>query len=549
MLKTSTPAYYGTPEFGDALEAFPPHVQTVLELSAELCEVPGVTVPTTKVDFENVIRTHEIAREFAENAGLQVIELPADPENGKPYPYLMVTFSDLTLDGPNFTEAVALIGHTDVVPPKSDDQFDPYLKDGDLYARGSADMKTVVATYLAWMAERQKEPGPKPPFITMISSCEENGSAESNHTGAALDWLEYEKGVTIRFAVVGERTGELEWMDPDIQVGPICKENRAWRWMKIEAPKTDEGNGRSVLNRLSGIVQEGRERIQQLNTQILPERAAQQPGLRSGFVNPTMLIGPDYIETTDGWEHEPTWIIVNKEPGVAKHSAAMSAADLSLAEQFEAIVKSTETTFGAEKIFMGEVVIGERGNFNSWDESGHMKLMVIEDPDTIQEWIESIENKWGLNIRTSKERPDGLCEETGIAGIDIRELPEHKNAVQTWIQEIRRLWSAHELTPVLDRPSWKCPADQRDLLALEKAYEDVIGSPSPSLVKLHGNDGGELAARQQAESAAYANSGLGRAVVFGQVGRSPHGKNEFHRGASIAPYWEILDKWADSYTG
>ena len=480
-----------------------------------------------------------------------MIELPADPENGKPYPYLMVTFSDLDLNDPTFTEAVALIGHTDVVPPTThppdgDDQFAPYLKNGDLYARGAADMKTVVATDLAWMAARQKEPGPKPPFITMISSCEENGSAESNHTGAALDWLESEKGIKIRFAVVGERTGELEWMDPDIQVGPICKENRAWRWMEFSAPDMDQGNGRSVLNLFSEIIREGRERIQTLNTQIDPERAEQQPGLRSGFVNPTMLIGPDHVEG----ENLPngTWISVIKEPGAAKHSAAMSASDISLVENLELFLQAAEERFGTEKVFMGEVVIGERGNFNSWNGSGHIRLVIDEDAETVQQWINNEGDEWAFNINSSTEAPENLCQETGIAGIDIRELPEHQDAVQTWIQQIRRSWADHELTAVLDRPSWKCPLDQTDLVALEKAYEDVIGSPSPSLVKLHGNDGGELAARQQAESADYANSGLGSAVVFGQVGKSPHGKNEFHRGASIAPYWEILNKWANSYT-
>jgi len=38
--------------------------------------------------------------------------------------------------------------------------------------------------------------------------------------------------------------------------------------------------------------------------------------------------------------------------------------------------------------------------------------------------------------------------------------------------------------------------------------------------------------------------GLGSAVVFGQVGRGPHGPDERHVVSSIRPYLDILDGWA-----
>ena len=111
------------------------------------------------------------------------------------------------------TAPVTLSGHFDVVQPHPDDgQFVPRI-DGDyLWGRGAADMKTVVASYLVWMADQQSRPGPKPPVMMLLSCCEENGSHRPNHMSSVLDWLQQTFGIEVRFAVVGERTGELEWM-------------------------------------------------------------------------------------------------------------------------------------------------------------------------------------------------------------------------------------------------------------------------------------------------------------------------------------------------
>ncbi len=91
------------------------------------------------------------------------------------------------------------------------------------------------------------------------------------------------------------------------------------------------------------------------------------------------------------------------------------------------------------------------------------------------------------------------------------------------------------------------PPEQDDLARLLAAYEAVTGEPSPDLVQLHGNDGGNLVAWQHSVDGDLPRRGEGHAVIFGQVGMNPHGPNEFHRGASIRPYVEILDRWAASY--
>ena len=88
------------------------------------------------------------------------------------------------------------------------------------------------------------------------------------------------------------------------------------------------------------------------------------------------------------------------------------------------------------------------------------------------------------------------------------------------------------------RPAWRCPEGSPDLGALLDAWAEVVGAPSPDLVKLHGNDGGLIAARAGA-------TGWAPVVVFGQVGARPHGPDETHECRSIRPYWDILDRFAD----
>ena len=74
---------------------------------------------------------------------------------------------------------ITLSGHFDVVPPEPDDrQFQPRV-DGDyLWGRGAADMKTVVASTMVWLAERCNAGPPYPPVNTILVGNEENGEGE-----------------------------------------------------------------------------------------------------------------------------------------------------------------------------------------------------------------------------------------------------------------------------------------------------------------------------------------------------------------------------------
>ncbi len=533
-----TRQHFGEPEFTEALAArFDADVADIVTLSAEICSIPGVTVPASDEGLAEVIRTAAVVRRYAEDQGLQVIELKPTAE--APYPFLIVTFAEHDLDSPDFSRAIVLIGHLDVVKAKSEGQFSPFMEGDDFFARGATDMKTVVATYLVWMARRQQRPGPKPPILLTLSCTEENGGPAPHHTLSTLEWLRDAKGVGVRFAVVGERTGELEWMDPPPVVGPVCAENRSWRWIRIHGT---DGRGMVGLRSVAGTIRLGRTTIATLNAEHTPAvKTDRQPGVRSGFVNPFCIITGD----EKAGEPDAAWLMVERIPGTAIHSAQAKASDASLIENFESVALAAAAAFGEGNVSLAGVEIGEDRNFNTYDGSGKMKLAVSgTDAEALAKWVVEFD-AGGMEIRASAE-PLGVTGGPTLVGVDIRELLDHKGAVEELIGTMRQslTWGSFEM--VIDLPPWRCPDDHPDLVKLRAAWESTVGDPSPDLVKLHGNDGGHLAAIQQASDEGAARQGVGHAVVFGQVGAGPHGPKESARATSIRPYLDILDAWVDS---
>ena len=98
-------------------------------------------------------------------------------------------------------------GHTDVVPPGPLEQwnsppFDPTLRDGLLYGRGTADMKGSLAAMLvaceSFLAEHPEHPG----RIGFLITSDEEGPAV-NGTVKVLDYLQ-QNGKSIDWCLVGE---------------------------------------------------------------------------------------------------------------------------------------------------------------------------------------------------------------------------------------------------------------------------------------------------------------------------------------------------------
>mgnify|MGYP001426977198 CR=1 FL=1 len=108
---------------------------------------------------------------------------------------------------PNFCFA----GHVDVVPPGQDWVSDPFaaeIRDGVLFGRGAADMKTAIAAMIAATESYLAAAGPPKGSISFLLTCDEEGPAVEG-TKAALAQLAAE-GETLDHCLVGEPTSETK---------------------------------------------------------------------------------------------------------------------------------------------------------------------------------------------------------------------------------------------------------------------------------------------------------------------------------------------------
>ena len=102
---------------------------------------------------------------------------------------------------------LVLAGHTDVVPPGPreawvSDPFQPEVRDGYLYGRGAADMKSSLAAFVTAIEDFVgKHPDHKGTLALLITSDEEGPAVDG--TTKVMDWLS-EHGVKIDYCVIGE---------------------------------------------------------------------------------------------------------------------------------------------------------------------------------------------------------------------------------------------------------------------------------------------------------------------------------------------------------
>jgi succinyl-diaminopimelate desuccinylase len=105
-------------------------------------------------------------------------------------------------EAPNFCFA----GHTDVVPPGEGWSHDPFaaeIRDGVLFGRGAADMKSAIAAFVAAVS-RVLKAGSVKGSISLLITGDEEGIA-INGTQKMLAWLK-ERGEKLDHCVVGEPT-------------------------------------------------------------------------------------------------------------------------------------------------------------------------------------------------------------------------------------------------------------------------------------------------------------------------------------------------------
>ncbi len=119
-------------------------------------------------------------------------------------------------EAPNFCFA----GHVDVVPPGEGWKSDPFaaeIRDGLIYGRGAADMKTAIAAMIAATDDYIAGGGPPRGSISFLLTCDEEGPAIDG-TKRALETLTAQ-GEAIDHCLVGEPTSEE-------RVGDVIKNGR-----------------------------------------------------------------------------------------------------------------------------------------------------------------------------------------------------------------------------------------------------------------------------------------------------------------------------------
>jgi len=98
-------------------------------------------------------------------------------------------------------------GHTDVVPPGADDEwnsdpFEPIIRDGDLYGRGSADMKSGLAAMIVALEEFIASHANFDGSLAMLITSDEEGAARDG-TLKVMQALQA-RGEKIQWCVLGE---------------------------------------------------------------------------------------------------------------------------------------------------------------------------------------------------------------------------------------------------------------------------------------------------------------------------------------------------------
>jgi succinyl-diaminopimelate desuccinylase len=102
---------------------------------------------------------------------------------------------------------IALVGHTDVVPPGPLDQwhsdpFQPVSKDGMLYGRGAADMKAGVAAATVALRDFVKKHPNHPGTVALMMTSDEEGPA-ADGVVKVMQWLS-ERHIRLDYALIGE---------------------------------------------------------------------------------------------------------------------------------------------------------------------------------------------------------------------------------------------------------------------------------------------------------------------------------------------------------
>jgi len=171
----------------------------IIDLSSEMISLGAVSTP--KLNKQKIWELFGFIEGYLKDANLEVISFNI---NNGTIPALYCHQSSMPISN---LPSLLLAGHYDIVAPQSNLQLTPRM-DGDwLIGRGSADMLTVVATYILFMSTLAKFSKKYSVGLLLVGN-EETGENDKWGTGHVIKAFQQIHGFNPEVMIVGERTGE-----------------------------------------------------------------------------------------------------------------------------------------------------------------------------------------------------------------------------------------------------------------------------------------------------------------------------------------------------
>ena len=210
----------------------------------------------------------------------------------------------------NEAPVLCLAGHTDVVPPGNEDEwhsdpFEPVFKDGMVYGRGSADMKSGLAAMIVaieqFLADNTNHAG----SIALLITSDEEGRARDG-TLKVIDALS-ERDEHIDWCVLGEPSSQSE-------LGDIVRIGRRGSLSGILTVKGVQGHvaypqlADNPIRRFAPVLAELHDKVWDDGNEFFPPTSFQVVDVRAGIgapnVTPAELSARFNFRYSTVWTHE-----------------------------------------------------------------------------------------------------------------------------------------------------------------------------------------------------------------------------------------------------
>ena len=203
---------------------------------------------------------------------------------------------------------LCFLGHTDVVPPGPEDSwssrpFEPEIRDGLLYGRGSADMKGAIAAMLVAVEQfLAATPAPAGSIALLLTSDEEGPAVDG--TRRVIQTL-VERDETIDWCIVGEPSSDQRIADA-IRVGRRGSLYGHLRLRGIQGHVAYPEKARNPIHAASNVIHMLSHTTWDRGNEYFPATSCQISNIRGGTGALNVIPGELEIEFSFRYSNEVT---------------------------------------------------------------------------------------------------------------------------------------------------------------------------------------------------------------------------------------------------